>query len=361
MAVPFLDLNGTPRARGRAQGEGLRSQIDANIALYADRFGKLGLSAKAIEDGALGWETPLARMEPGFMEEIRGVAEGAGRTLAEILMLNVRYELIIRLFREARLASAAAVDGCTSFAALPERSATGTTWLGQTWDWLAGVQTAVTRVVRDDGPDFLCLGEAGTVGGMQGVNEHGIGVVINAMMAEGDGSTGYHRPFRLRVRDVLNARDFSHAITAVNGTDRSSSMNFIIGATGGEVMDIEVSATHEAYIEPRDGVLSHANHFCALKVASDAPRVWPSSLYRGSRLGRLMAQSQSLDATTLKSLMSDHFAYPHSICVHVDPDAPDIRKVETRNGVLIDLDRRVMYVTDGPPCCAPFEEFRLTA
>jgi isopenicillin-N N-acyltransferase like protein len=360
MPIPLLDLSGAPRERGRAHGEALRGDIAHNIDVYLTRFGKLGHSSESVLAGANRWMPHLERLDPAFAEELRGVADGAGRPLPEIAMLNVRYELIIAMFKAAGSQKlVGAVDGCTSFAVMPERTKTGETWIGQTWDWIPGVRTAVSRVTRDDGPDFICHGETGTVGGMQGVNEHGVGVVINALMSEEDDGQSYLAPFRLRVRNVLNAKHMHGAVLAISSTHRTASMNFVIGHADGEAIDIEASPTREAYIQPKDGIMTHSNHFCELDARSEVMRVWPNTVYRNTRLERMMLQSQKLEAKTMKTLISDHFAHPHSICAHVDPDEPETMQLETRNAILINLNTRTMMITDGPPCSNPLEEFRL--
>src|SRR5262249_53254502 len=157
-------------------------------------------------------------------------------------------------------------------------------------------------------------GETGTVGGMQGVNEDGIGVVINALMSTRDGTYAYEKPFRMRVRDVLNARNMHSAIHAISGANRVVSMNFIIGHAEGEAAAIEAGPDREAFIHPSDGILTHSNHFCELDIDSEVVRVWPNTIYRNVRLERLLRQSQQLDASTIRTLISDHFSHPHSIC-----------------------------------------------
>jgi len=173
MALHVLDLGSDPADRGRAHGAALRSDIEHNIGIYLNRFKLLGFDADSVLADAEKWIEPLDRYDTEFTAEMRGVAEGAGADLREITMLNVRYEMIIDMFKRSGLA-VASNDGCTSFAIMPERSSNGDTLIGQNWDWIPGVKTMVAKVTRDEKTDFICHGETGTVGGMQGVNEAGI-------------------------------------------------------------------------------------------------------------------------------------------------------------------------------------------
>jgi isopenicillin-N N-acyltransferase-like protein len=362
MAIPVLDLSGTAMERGRAHGRALKADIVHNVDVYVRRFGKLGYDRQRVLEEAAKWLPHLERFDPEFTAEMRGVAEGAGRELPEIAMLNVRYEMIISMFKRAGMAaSAGAVDGCTSFAVLPERSKSGETLIGQNWDWIPEVKTMVARVAREDRPSYICHGETGTVGGMQGVNSAGIGVVINALMSKDDGRYAYEKPFRMRVRDVLNARTMHDAIGALCGTNRVVSMNFIVGHADGEAMDIEVSPDRAGFLYPEDGILAHSNHFCGLDIESEVVGVWPNTMYRNKRLERLLRQQQQLDETKILGAMGDHFAHPHSICAHVDENEPELMQLETRNSVLIALKQRKMYVTEGQPCRAKYQEVTLAA
>lgn len=362
MTLPVLDLGNDAATRGRDHGEALRDDIGHNIDIYLKRFQKLGFAPELILAEAEKWVPRLDAHDDEFTAEMRGVAEGSGFGLPEITMLNVRYELIISMFKRALLKpEAGAVDGCTSFALLPEKTKSGDTLIGQTWDWIPGVKTMVSRVRREGKTSFVCHGETGTIGGMQGVNDAGVGIVINALMCTDDGKNEYEKPFRMRVRDVLNAKHMHAAMLGVCGSNRSVSMNFIIGHADGEAIDIEAAPDTEGYVYPQDGVLTHSNHFCDADVTSEVVRLWPNTMYRNVRLERLFNQSQQLDEAAVHTALSDHFGHPHSICAHVDEEEPETMQLETRNAILISLKQRKLSVTDGQPCQNAFQEVSLAA
>ena len=111
-------------------------------------------------------------------------------------------------------------DGCTTFGLTPQATADRHTWLGQNWDWLEGVhgRTFVLRVRRTDKPGFVCLTEAGIVGGKMGVNACGIGLVENGLASSHDGRNAYEKPFHMRCREVLDAEHFDDAQPPVTAT-----------------------------------------------------------------------------------------------------------------------------------------------
>jgi hypothetical protein len=49
----------------------------------------------------------------------------------------------------------------------------------------------------------------------------------------------------------------------------------------------------------------------------------------------------------------------HSICAHKDYDEPENIRLGTRSSILISLNTRTMYVTDGVPCESEYEKFSL--
>ena len=138
-------------------------------------------------------------------------------------------------------------------ACCPQVTADGHTWLGQNWDWLEGVhgRTFVLQVRRKDKPSFVCLTEAGIAGGKMGVNECGIGLVENGLASSHDGRNPYRKPFHVRCREVLDARRFDEATRPVTDTPRTCSANFVIGAAGGEIVDLETSPDHVSRLDPR--------------------------------------------------------------------------------------------------------------
>jgi isopenicillin-N N-acyltransferase-like protein len=362
MSIPVIDLGNDPRERGRMHGDGLRFDIAQNLDTYFRRFANLGYSRDTMLSESEKWVPELERLDPEFSAELKGIAEGSGFSIPEITMLNIRYELIVGLMKQAATAGTrAGIDGCTSFAIMPECTKTHETFIGQNWDWIPGVKTMIARVHREDKTDFICLGETGTVGGMQGVNQEGVGVAINALLSAQDGKNAYEKPFRMRVRDILNARNMHEAILAISGTKRVAAMNFLIGHAEGEAIDIEAGPDREAYLYPTDGILTHSNHFCKLDIESDVARLWPNTMYRNVRMARLLRQHQPLDIDGVKALISDHFSYPHSICAHTDNNEPESIQLETRTSILISLNTRTMYVTDGPPCTNDYERFALAS
>lgn len=357
--LPVLDLGDDPFERGLVHGRTLAPAIADNLKTYLARFEAGGLDAETARQEGEVWAEVIAGQNAEYAAEMRGIAEGAGLPLGDIAMLNARYEITFGLFgKEARSVDRAAIaddaDGCSTFGAMPETTASGHTILGQNWDWLAGVygRCVVLRIRRTDRPSLICYTEAGIVGGKMGVNEHGIGLVENGLVSDHDGRNAYEKPFHLRCREILDADTYDQALLPILATKRVCSANFVVGHADGEIIDIETSPNAVAYQYPRDGLVTHSNHFMdQIHGPSQMERLSPSTLYRANRLDRLLRPHLGrLDLDVIRDALADHFSWPNAICRHPDSRQPEAKRTMTNAAFVIDLVTRTMHIADGPPC-----------
>ena len=135
---------------------------------------------------------PIENFDPAYVEEMRGIAEGAGEPFAAVMLMNARTEMVAAARRQQ--AARQFPDGCTAALALPEASADGVLLHGQNWDWRAEcAETGVVlRIRRDDGPDILTFTEAGGLA-RSGLNSAGIGLTANALECDRDYQRGAGR------------------------------------------------------------------------------------------------------------------------------------------------------------------------
>ena len=92
--LPFIEISGEPRERGRQYGEAAREQIRRSIAFYRDAYSRAAkLSWDEVLDRAPRWVPLIDDYLPGITDEVHGIAEGAGSLFADILALNGRGEL----------------------------------------------------------------------------------------------------------------------------------------------------------------------------------------------------------------------------------------------------------------------------
>src|SRR4051794_1795335 len=91
---PIVEISGAPRARGRPYGSHAAERIRHSIATYARLFAYCGITWGEAQMRALRYRETVARATPDLLEEMGGIAEGAGVTDSEILTLNARTEIL---------------------------------------------------------------------------------------------------------------------------------------------------------------------------------------------------------------------------------------------------------------------------
>ncbi len=342
-----ITCTGTPHAIGLTHGREAREQIEVSIDTYRDMF---RVYAK------LEWEQALQEAEkyipfieaydPDLMEEIRGVAEGSGRPLLEIVALNARSEIAL---------TEKMLDGCTSFALTPEISG-GKTYVGQNWDWKASQRRSfvVLNIVAKDRPAICMVTEAGIIGKI-GFNSAGIGVCLNALVAN-ENVPG--TPLHIILRGILQSEILSDAVKAVASTQIASAANFLVCHQDGEAIDIEAAPSDYDVLTPDQGLLLHTNHFTSLRLRGikDLGKfAFVDSQIRLARARKLYEGKRGqIDLADIQGIMRDHFNYPKSICRHEDPRDEAGRRSESVFSIIMDLAAKTMHLTDGPPCQADY-------
>ena len=355
--LPHVHLAGSPSNQGHAHGEALRDPIAHNLSVYFDWFDREGILTRAdVLARAEAYWAAIQQQSPSYSAAVSGVAEASGRDLLEIVALNVRYEILYHQFT-ANLSS----DGCTAFAALPKATTNGHLLLGQNWDWIPTVQSAVLHVIDEDWAS-LSFTEAGIVGGKFGLSSNGLGLAINGLVSIGDDWTRLARPFHVRCYDILRAPDLASAVAIVTDGPRSCSTNYLIGRSGEGVVDIEAAPEATCRIVTADGLLAHSNHFLdpgALGVEVPPNPHMACSVHRLERMQRMLGESRPVSVAKMQQALRDHEGQPSSVCRHPNPDDPPAKRYETVTSVIMDLNEQAMWISDGPPCQSEYQEIRL--
>ena len=120
---PLIDLSGTPRERGRIHGKAAADRLRRGAKMYAESLLKSGVDWKELERRAEALVPGIEKFDPTYVEEMRGIAEGAGEPFAAVVLMNARTEMVAAARRQQ--ATKHFPDGCTAAFALPE--ATGRT------------------------------------------------------------------------------------------------------------------------------------------------------------------------------------------------------------------------------------------
>ncbi len=349
--LALIEIRGSPQQRGRLQGEGARPQILRALARYRE---VLPAAIKmAWDDGQREARKFLPYAEeafPQFVEELRGIASGAGVPFEEVWTLNC-YEGLTEVTQQ--------VWGCTSLGVRNDQTAEGNVLLAHNEDWTTVDREHVylVRAEPDDGPAFVGM----TYGPLLvniGLNAEGIGVAIDSVYPT-DGRVGV--PRILCSRAVLNACTIGQAIRACVPKLRAGGYSYMLADSHGELYCVETSATTHQVLYGEGGWLAHTNHYLSPKMqALEEPGTYSSSHVRLNRARRLLrSQLGSVSVVTLQSLLRDHVNRPDSICMHEDPSEPPHDRQETLVSLVMDLGARVVWAAPGPPCESDYRAYAL--
>ncbi len=319
---PLIDVFGAPRERGRQYGRQAEDRIRKGIAHYTAQLSGLALDAGGISRLVHDYLPAMEEFEESYLDEMRGIAEGAGLSFEEIVLLNARTEILKLATRpdlRAQLSNADVPDGCTAVVVQPQATQDRCLIHAQNWDWKREcVETSVVlRIRRDDGPDVLTLTEAGALA-RSGLNEAGIAITGNYLESDRDYSQ-IGVPLPLIRRKVLESEHLALAMLAVYATPKSASSNMAVSHRDGIVINFECAPDETFQVHPEDGLLVHANHWVSpvalAKLKDTGVLNFPDSLYRDIRLRDLLGpQIGSITPDKVKAALLDDFATPWSVC-----------------------------------------------
>ena len=362
MSLPHFIFSGTSYEQGLSHGEALKDSIKKNIDVYLNRFKtETGISKDELIDNAGIYLPILREQSPEYVNGINGISKSSNIDLLEIAFLNLRYELLYDALGKRYLDES--VDGCTSFALLPEATENNHLIVGQNWDWIQDVDCVLTTSRDIDGMQRLSFTEAGIFAGKPGMNFEGVGLAVNGMYSTLDDWTRFEKPFHLRCYEVLRSKNMDEALGVLTITPRSCTANFIVGHSPQRVVDVELAPDNLRLIDPDNGVFSHANHFDNLEMVGVSEPPNPRrhlSEFRQKRMEELLFEKRPLDIAKIQNILKDHENEPQSLCRHRDKTLPESQHTITKTAMIMDLTEKKMWVTDGQPCKAEFEEFSLS-
>lgn len=355
MAIPFVlvQASGTYRELGRAVGEAARDQVRASLDFYREGFEVMTggtLTFAEAERRSAAYEAQARRWLPHLVEELEGLAEGAGVPLAPLMVLNCGEEFTS--------SEPAAGDFCTAVAV----AAGGRHVVGHNMDWY--VIDVVNNVLFDltvpDGTRIMGLAGAPYLL-MLGMTSRGIGNVSNSVHSN-DNRIGvpnaFVRRWSLEAPTLEEARDRGLLAGRARGT------NHFLADTAGRLWDLETSATASAFTDhSAAGFMAHTNHYAAPAMAPFEGVAHEESRVRLATAERLLADglARGDDPVELVTrVLRCHDPSPEqAICGHPDESVAPAERVMTVGSMVCDLDERRLHVCAGPPCENPYVVFSM--
>ena len=344
--LPIIEARGSFREIGRQIGEAAREQIRRSIAYSDEHMDWLaGMSLAEAERRSLALLPYAERFLPQYVDELAGLAEGAGLPFAKLVVANCGEEL---------LCAPRSRDHCTCMAVASDDR----TIVGHNEDWIeADIENMVLlKVTVPDGTRFVSLTGAAYLP-MCGMNSHGIAFVGNTIYAR-DERAGVPNSFKHRW--MLEATGRADADARACLPERSRGSNHLFAQAGGQIWDVEVSTARAVVIEPAPEAgaagqpvtwLAHTNHFTADEMSDVERSDSEGSRHRLTRARELLAAGLGRGDDPLElvaGVLRDHANAPTSICAHPVPDDP--QDGPTTGSLIFELEERRMHVCAGRPC-----------
>ena len=345
--VKTVHCTGHPFEIGLTHGSSASAEIHHNIGMYTYFFGETAKLTwgQARERAVTQFLPTIEKQWPEIVEEMRGIAEGAGGglTLDDIVTLNVRTEIAFTNY----------TDGCTS---IGQKTEGGKMFLAQNWDMIPELQKGMVFLhIRPAGSSIRLrfLGEAGIVGKI-GMNSAGFGLCMNALRSAA--LVPSNMPVHIMSRRLLQyASSYDDAIAIIKRFGLASSINYILADKSGKHADLECSPMGNYLVLPQNGYVAHSNHFYGPErppTLIDHPAA--DSFARLARMQELtkedLHRAEPTTFDSLKARLSDEQNTPAAICRAVPPGAVGIDRLVTLSTIMMELGSCTGRVTIGRPC-----------
>jgi isopenicillin-N N-acyltransferase-like protein len=342
---PLVRVSGTHRAMGQQIGEACKSSIHHGIenahTLIEGTYDQLYLDWEGTKIQARKYIPFAQERYPQYIEELTGIAEGAGVDFDDLAVVNAM---------EAVTMDALHLTKCTSIAVNEEHTADGHVLVAHNEDWLPEDESDVfiLHATPEDEPPFLAMTYGGLLPNV-GFNAAGIAQCCDSVYPN-DSRIGIPRVFVSRA--VLAARTPGDAIRLMLSPLRAAGYNHLLAHESGELYNVEVSARRFALLPAIEGQLVHTNHFLdpQMQAIESEPDELVGTRVRYFRALRLLKQTPLHTVKSLQAIQRDHINFPNSICNHPVADQSPLDREKTINALVIDLTTRVMHFAWGNPC-----------
>ncbi len=251
-----IELAGTPYERGRAHGRALQPEIQELVKLWkADLEKSYSVPATTYIRKLLAasdFMPAIERWTPGLLDEVRGIADGAGLDFPTVCA----YQLIDETWV---MTPDLGLPKCTSIAARKRGSRPA--FVAQNLDlpvFYHGFPTVLH--IRGSGgePDALVFTIPGVIAA-NGLNDRSVGVCVNAVTQLAYSPKGL--PVDFVIRGILRQKTYEAAVRFLKEIRPAAPQNYVIGGPR-QAAGFERSADRIAEFLPFPGAefTYHTNH-----------------------------------------------------------------------------------------------------
>lgn len=337
---PIVEVRGAAADMGRQHGEQAAGLVQRYLLLIERLTGK---PRDVLCRNAMEFLPRMQALSPLFVEEVRGLAEGAGISFEEAVLCQVRAE-----------AAHSAQEGCTAFALRGEATADGNLLVGQNHDVepeYAEVAIILRLMPTDGRPRALLYTFAGQLGYF-GMNQYGVVNYANSLYDFKWQPGLAHYPLK---RMVLEQRDVGDCITLFRQNKVCSAANTLLADGNGQVANLEIRPEGLAlYPGEHPDAIVHTNHYLSREFHSLETGSLPDSFSRHKRMSELVRQNWGrITVETLQAMLADHENDPAAICRHGE------RGWHSMSGHIAEPQKGLMHIRRGHGCLGWWETYQV--
>ena len=337
---PYIEVSGDSYEMGYQHG----AQTSGIVQRYLVWIEKLtGKPRDLLCRNAMTFLPALQVAHPPMVEEVRGLAEGAGITIEEAMLCQVRAEAV-----------QATTGGCTAFALRGEATENGSVLAGQNQDLeteYADVSILLHLKPSDGRPRILMFTFAGQLG-YAGMNEHGVCNFNNALynFTWQPGLSPY-----MQARMMLETRSVDEVVDLYRHHRSCSPVNKVICDAKGEIASVEVRPEGIAlFSDDHPDWRVHTNHYLTPEFSKFND---DSTLNSADRLARMRTlikrQWGHVTADGLKTMLADHEGDPGGICRH------GFRNSYSISGYVAEPEKGLLHVRRGLGCTGAWQTYEV--
>jgi sugar phosphate isomerase/epimerase len=251
-----LELKGTPYMRGRTHGQSLKPEIQELVKRWkADIEKAYSVPAttyihKLLE--ASDFKPAIERWTPGLLDEVRGIADGAGIDFETMYAFQLIDETLV-------MSDDLGLSKCTTIGVRSRGDSPAL--VAQNLDipgYYHGFQTVLRIEGSDEEPAALVFTIPGVVAA-NGLNDCSVAVCVNAVTQLAYSAKGL--PVAFTVRGILRQKTYQDAVRFLKEIQPAAPQNYVIGGPK-EAAGFERSASRMVEFIPFDGAefTYHTNH-----------------------------------------------------------------------------------------------------
>ena len=320
--LKIITLEGSPYERGFNYGKTLKIEINELVEKWRTRL-ETDYNLQADEFIRRFFENTnylpaIKKWTPDLLEEVQGIAVGAGIDFNTMLMFQLPDEQWIN-------GKYVAANRCSALGA--NRIADQPAMIAQNLDipgFYNGHQTLLHIKHSDSDIESLVFTFSGLIAA-NGMNNKAVAVTVNTLSQLQHSTDGL--PVAFMVRGLLEKHSQKAAVEFLHQAKHASGQNYIIGGKE-EVYDFECSANKVIKYIPYEEaqIVYHTNHPLVNDDYTDAYRQWaatqtPDALAKGSSAARFHSLERrlnndidTLDAATFEATLKSKDSNRYPVC-----------------------------------------------